>query len=156
MKSTKVMLGFLLAALAVSFVGCKHAMTQEEYIKAQKDFGHKTLNESKAEKEKSLKNQTWQSFYSSFRYQFQFNLKTQDVSKADIEKAVKAFNKRNDDDAKSTGKFNPSRPYGRVIYIGNGEKMNDYSSKEDQAVQDAFSHKFDITVIGDLNNYNPY
>ena len=154
MKSTKVMLGFLLAALAVSFVGCKHAMTQEEYIKAQKDFGHKTLNESKAEKEKSLKNQTWQSFYNSVRYQF--NLKTQDVSKADIEKAVKAFNKENDDAAKSTGKFNTSRTYGRVIYTGNGEKMSDYSSKEDQAVQDAFSHKFDITVIGDLNNYNPY
>lgn len=95
-----------------------------------------------------------QSFYNSVRYQF--NLKTQDVSKADIEKAVKAFNKGNDDDAKSTGKFNPSRTYGRVIYIGNGEKMSDYSSKEDQAVQDAFSHKFDITVIGDLNNYNPY
>lgn len=152
MKSTKVMLGFLLAALAVSFVGCKHAMTQEEYIKAQKDFGHKTLNESKAEREKGVKNQTWQSFYNSFRYQF--NLKTQDVSKADIEKAVKAFNKGYDDDAKSTGKFNTtSRPYGRVIYIGNGEKMSDYSSKEDQAVQDAFSHKFDITVIGDLNNY---
>lgn len=152
MKSTKVMLGFLLAALAVLFVGCKHAMTQEEYIKAQKDFGHKTLNESKVEKEKMLKNQTWQSFYTSFRYQF--NLKTQDVSKADIEKAVKAFNKGNDDDAKSTGKFNTtSRPYGRVIYIGNGEKMSDYSSKEDQAVQDAFSHKFDITVIGDINNY---
>jgi len=71
-------------------------------------------------------------------------------------KAEKDFNKRNDDNAKSTGKFNTSRPYGRVIYTGNGEKMSDYSSKEDQAVQDAFSHKFDITVIGDLNNYNPY
>ena len=44
MKSTKVMSGFLVAVLAaVSFVGCNHAMTQKEYLDAQKKLGQKTL-----------------------------------------------------------------------------------------------------------------
>ena len=151
MKSTKMVVVFLFAVLAAaSVMGCKHAMTQEEYLAANKQMGAQTP----AEREAAVKNAEWNDFYKYFAKTY--DLQQTDVSKDKIESFVKAWNKVNEANAKKTGKFDlEPKAYGKITYTGSGEKQEDYvllTSK--QAVKDKFSYKFDITIVGDPRNYS--
>ena len=152
MKSTKVMSGFLVAVLAaVSFVGCNHAMTQKEYLDAQKKLGQKTLAEQKPELEKRFRSKTWDSFYTSISHYDGIALKltSEDVSKDDINKAVEDFNKNQK--PSQGGKFDASSTvYAQIKYIGNGEKTTTYAGKNGDEVKNLFSQHFDIDIVGDV------
>ena len=149
MKSTKVMSGFLVAVLAaVSFVGCNHAMTQKEYLDAQKKLGQKTLAEQKPELEKRFRSQMWQQFCNT-NSRLLANLKYEDVSKDDINKAVEDFNKNQK--PSQGGKFDASSTvYAQIKYIGNGEKTTTYAGKNGDEVKNLFSQRFDIDIVGDV------
>ena len=153
MKSTKMVVVFLFAVLAAaSVMGCKHAMTHEEYLAANKQMGARV--KTPAERETAVKNAEWNYFYKDFAKRY--DLQRTDVSKEEIKLFVEEWNKDNEANAKKTGKFDPEpEAYGKITYTGSGEKQEDYvllTSK--QAIKDKFSYKFDITIVGDPQNYS--
>lgn len=154
MKSTKTVVVFLFAVLAAaSVMGCNHAMTQKEYLEAQKQMEADREADYHPRRESQLKRATWDYFYSLFSAYY--NLQNADVSKAEIDEMVTRYNKDKENTAKTTGKFDEKPdPYGKITYTGSGEKQADYASlNSEQAVKAKFSHKFDITIVGDLSNY---
>ena len=71
---------------------------------------------------------------------------------------VTRYNKDKENTAKTTGKTGKfdekkPRPYGKITYTGSGESKADYASLSLSEVQAKFSHKFDITIVGDFSNY---
>ena len=153
MKSTKTVVVFLFAVLAAaSVMGCNHAMTQKEYLEAQKQMKADREADYHQDIESELKRATWDHFYSLFSAYY--NLQNADVSKAEIDEMVTRYNKDKENTAKTTGKFDKKpRPYGKITYTGSGESKADYASLSLSEVQAKFSHKFDITIVGDFSNY---
>ena len=153
MKSTKTVVVFLFAVLAAaSVMGCNHAMTQKEYLEAQKQMKADREADYHQHRESRLKREAWDYFYSLFSTNY--NLQNADVSKAEIDVMVTRYNKHAENTAKTTGKFDEKpRPYGKITYTGSGESKADYASLSLSEVQAKFSHKFDITIVGDFSNY---
>ena len=153
MKSTKTVVVFLCAVLAAaSVMGCNHAMTQKEYLAANKQMGARV--KTPAEQETAVKNAEWNYFYNYFAKRY--DLQRADVSEEEIKLFVEVWNKDNEANAKKTGKFAPApEAYGKITYTGSGEKQADYVLlNSEQAVKDKFSYKFDITIFGDPQNYS--
>ena len=154
MKSTKTVVVFLFAVLAAaSVMGCNHAMTQKEYLEAQKQMEADREADYHQRRESRLKRETWDSFYNLFSTNY--NLRNADVSKAEIDEMVTRYNKYKENTAKTTGKFDEKQgPYGKITYTASGESKADYASLSlPTEVQAKFSHKFDITIVGDFSNY---
>ena len=161
MKSTKVKIGFLLAALAaVLFTGCNQLTTKN----LPTEFGVAGRKERIANKERELKAEAWRTFYTQFTsYPKSYNLQTQDITKDKIEDLVKEVNKalkeavtkKPDYEHKFDGtKKLTTVVYAELTYTGSGESKDVYKDlKTYRDVQAKFSQKFDIKINGDIGKY---
>ena len=168
MKSTKVKIGFLLAALAaVLFTGCNQLTTKN----LQTEFGYAGRKERIASKERELKAAAWTTFYSAFTNGMegsttQYNLKNEDVAKDKIVDRVNAVNaylkKQATEKKKVEHKFDRTKKlttvlYAELTYTENGESkavykdLKDYSYNNEVAAK--FSQHFDIKITGDIGAY---
>ena len=168
MKSTKVKIGFLLAALAaVLFTGCNQLTTKN----VGTEFGMKGRKERIADKERELKTEAWNTFYSAFTGSIEgsttpYNLQNGNVTKGQIEDKVKAVNaflqKQADPNQKDPNEHKFPRMkkpttvvYAKLTYTGEGETKDLYKDLKtlryppytDQ-VAAKFSQKFNIEIIG--------
>ncbi|MGP1431058.1 MAG: hypothetical protein ACTTJ4_01865 [Treponema sp.] len=163
MKSTKVKIGFLLAALAaVLFTGCNQLTTKN----VGTEFGVPGRTERIENTKRKVQKEAWNEFYGKFynkytgKFYDKYNLKTKEVSTETINVIVEAVNKKLKDTAeknmtKTTNKFDKKRSvflYGQLRYTGAGEKPSTYAEIED--VEARFSQSFEITVHGgDIEKY---
>ena len=157
MKSTKVKIGFLLAALAaVLFTGCNQLTTKN----VGTEFGVPGRNERIENKKRWFQKQAWNKFYQKFTDKG-YALKTKEASKETIKAIVEAANKELREEAeektkKTTNKFDKKHsvfPYGQLSYTGEGEKPSTYAEIKYADVEAKFSQSFEITITGDIEKY---
>ena len=165
MKSTKVKIGFLLAALAaVLFTGCNQLTTKN----VGTEFGMKGRKERIADKERELKAEAWNTFYNAFTNGIEgsttrYNLKNEDVAKDKIvdrvEKVNASLKKQVTEKNPNAHKFGEKKKlttvvYAQLTYTGSGESKDIYKDLKDyfhnNEVAAKFSQKFNIEITGDI------
>ena len=171
MKSTKVKIGFLLAALAaVLFTGCNQLTTKN----LQTEFGRKGRKERIADIERSMKAQAWSTFYTAFTTGYipgsttlaaAYNLKSSDVTKDKVVDRVNAVNaylkKQATDKNPNEHKFDGTKKlttvlYAQLTYTENGESKDVYTglkTSPNNEVEAKFSRNFNIEITGDIGAY---
>ena len=167
MKSTKVKIGFLLAALAaVLFTGCNQLTTKN----LPTEFGYAGRKERIANKEREVKAAAWRTFYSAFTNGMegsttQYNLKNEDVAKDKIVDRVNAVNaylkKQATDKNPNEHKFDGTKKlttvlYAQLTYTENGESKDVYTglkTSPNNEVEAKFSRNFNIEITGDIGAY---
>ena len=138
-------------AVALASMGCKQALTKDEYIAAYKELQSGSSNNDTYQK-KQLTRNAWQALIREL--QNLFTATTEDtVTKAAIEAQVTAFN---EGQKKVPHKFYGKQPYCTFTYKGGDLKKADYhfspytsslSNKDDAKLAELFDYK----IEGDLN-----
>ena len=169
MKSTKVKIGFLLAALAaVLFTGCNQLTTKN----VPTEFGVAGRKERIANEERRVKSEAWKTFYTAFTNGITgsttpYNLKNADVAKDKIVDRVNAVNaylkKQATEKKKVEHKFDGTKKlttvvYAQLTYTGSGESKDVYKDLlgggfYTDEVAAKFSNNFNIEITGDIGAY---
>ena len=152
MKSSKIVMAAAMA-VALASMGCKQALTKDEYIAAHKELQSGSNNDTYQKKQ--LTRIAWRALTGEL--QNLFTATTEDtVTKAAIEERVTAFN---ESQKKVPHKFYGKQPYCTFTYKGGDLKKADYhfsphtsslSAKDDAKLAELFDYK----IEGDLNAYN--
>ena len=145
MKSSKIVMAAAMAA-ALASMGCKQALTKDEFIAASKDLQDSNSNVYTANQ---LKRTAWQDFSHELQSLFASTSEAT-VKKTAIEAKVTAFNAQQ---KKIPHKFYGNRPYVTLAYTGGDLKKADYytlpSFTEEQDAK--LAKLFEYKIEGDLS-----
>ena len=154
MKSSKIVMAAAMA-VALASMGCKQALTKDEFIAASKELqSSNSSSNNDTYQKKRLTREAWRSLTEELKNLFTATTEAT-VTKAAIEARVTAFNERQ---KKVPHKIYGKQPYCTFTYKGGDLKKADYpfspypsslSNKDDAKLAELFDYK----IEGDLNAY---